>query len=197
MEFSPLLLGTAFALVLPAELPDKTMVATLLLATRYRPGPVLLGVSAAFAVQCLIAVAFGSVLTLLPDRAVALVACLMFAAGAVLLLRHSAGDEPGPDLAEASAPAPWWRIGALSFGVLFAAEWGDASQFATAALTACYGDPLSVGLGAWLALLTVATLAVGVGKGFALRLPIRWLSRIAGVVFACFAVLAAVAAVVG
>ncbi|MGH3930820.1 MAG: TMEM165/GDT1 family protein, partial [Pseudonocardiaceae bacterium] len=57
MEFTPLLL--AFAQVLPAELPDKTMVATLLLSARYRPGPVLLGVSVAFAAQCVIAVAFG------------------------------------------------------------------------------------------------------------------------------------------
>ncbi|MGH3992253.1 MAG: TMEM165/GDT1 family protein, partial [Pseudonocardiaceae bacterium] len=84
-----------------------------------------------------------------------------------------------------------------SFGVLFTAEWGDVSQFATAALTARFGDPLSVGLGAWLALVTVAALAVLVGKGFALRLPTRWLQRIAGAIFAGLAVTAGVAAVLG
>lgn len=198
MELSPLILGTTFALVFPAELPDKTMLATLLLSTRYRSGPVLLGVSAAFAVQCLIAVAFGSVLSLLPDRVVALVACLLFAAGAVLLLRH--GFAAGED--DAGAPerldaAPWWRVAGLSFGVLFAAEWGDASQLATAALTARYGDPFSVGLGAWLALVTVATVAVLVGREFAARLRTKWLPRIAGAVFAGFAVVAGVAAVLG
>lgn len=193
-----MLLGTTFALVFPAELPDKTMVATLLLSTRYRWWPVLLGTSAAFAAQCLIAVAFGSVLTLLPERIVALVACLLFTIGAVVLLRQgftTGGDDDGGP--ERTGPAPWWRVAGLSFGLLFAAEWGDASQLATAALTARYGDPLSVGLGAWLALVTVATLAVLVGRQFEARLRTRWLPRIAGAVFAGFAVLAGVAAVLG
>jgi hypothetical protein len=66
-------LGTAFLLVFVVELPDKTMVATLILTTRYRGLPVFVGVSAAFAVQCVIAVAFGALLTLLPDRVVAAV----------------------------------------------------------------------------------------------------------------------------
>ncbi|MGH3930692.1 MAG: TMEM165/GDT1 family protein [Pseudonocardiaceae bacterium] len=197
MEFTPLLL--AFALVLPAELPDKTMVATLLLSARYRPGPVLLGVSVAFAAQCVIAVAFGSVLTLLPDRLVAAVVCVMFAVGAVLLLRDGfgAGTEEGTGVAGPTEAPPWWRVAALSFGVLFAAEWGDASQFAVAALTARYGEPLLVGLGGWLALVTVAGLAVAVGKGFAARLRTKWLQRITGAVFAGFAVVAGIAAVLG
>ena len=91
MLISPALLGTVFLLVLPAELPDKTMVATLLLTTRYRPWPVLAGSAVAFAVQCVIAVAAGSVLTLLPDRAVAAAAALLFGIGSVLLLRDGFG----------------------------------------------------------------------------------------------------------
>lgn len=195
MELTPLLL--AFAVVLPAELPDKTMVATLLLSARYRPGPVLVGVSVAFAVQCVIAVTFGSVLTLLPDRLIAAVVCVMFAVGAVLLLRGGLGANDEPSVDEPTTALPWWRVAALSFGVLFAAEWGDASQFAVAALTARYGEPLSVGLGGWLALVTVAVLAVVVGKRLAARLRTRWLQRIAGTVFAGFAVVAGVTAVLG
>jgi putative Ca2+/H+ antiporter (TMEM165/GDT1 family) len=199
VELSPLLLGTAFVLVMPAELPDKTMFATLVLATRYRPLPVLLGVAAAFAVQCVVAVVFGSVLTLLPHRVVALVTCLLFLVGAVLLLRGGfrAEHEQDPDVAANHEPAPWWRVATLSFGVLFAAEWGDASQIATAALTARYGEPLSVGLGSWLALMVVGVLAVLVGKGFAERLPTRWLHRIAGAIFVVFAILAGLTAIFG
>jgi putative Ca2+/H+ antiporter (TMEM165/GDT1 family) len=48
---------SAFGLVLAVELPDKTLVATLVLTTRFRGGPVFAGVCAAFAVQCVIAVA--------------------------------------------------------------------------------------------------------------------------------------------
>ena len=53
----------AFGVVLLVELPDKTLVASLVLSTRYRPRPVLVGVAAAFAVQCVIAAAAGGVIT--------------------------------------------------------------------------------------------------------------------------------------
>ncbi len=80
---------TAFVLIVPVELPDKTFVATLVLATRYRPLPVWLGVVAAFGVQCAIAVAAGGLLTLLPETPVQLAAAALFAVGAVILF-HSA-----------------------------------------------------------------------------------------------------------
>ena len=51
-----------------------------------------------------------------------------------------------------------------SFLVLFAAEWGDLSQLFTISLVAKYGDPLSVFVGAWGALLTVSGLAVLAGR---------------------------------
>ena len=199
MLISPVLLGTVFLLVLPAELPDKTMFATLLLTTHYRPWPVFAGSAAAFAVQCVIAVAAGSVLTLLPDRAVAAAAALLFGIGSVLLLRDgfrrdsedSAVDPAGHE------DMPAVRIMGISFGVLFAAEWGDASQLATAALTARSGAPLTVGIGSWLAMVTVAGIAVLVGHRISGHLPSRWLQRTAGVLFAAFALVAAYEAVLG
>ncbi len=198
MGISLSVLGIAFALVLPVELPDKTLVATMLLSTRYRPSPVFVGVCAAFAVQCVIAVAFGSVLTLLPARVVAGVVAALFLIGAVVLLRESlARDDDGDDAvtrAENGRRTPAVRAAAISFGVLFAAEFGDASQLATAALTARYGTPLSVGLGAWLALVVVAAIAVLVGGRLGDRLPRRGLQRVAGAVFLVFAVVAAVEA---
>ena len=191
---------TVFVVVFPVELPDKTLVATLVLTTRYRGRPVLAGVVAAFAVQVVIAVAFGSALTLLPGRVVAAVVALLFATGAVLLLREGFGAADDDEAAEAAAEReqlPSWRIAATSFGVLFAAEWGDASQLAVAALAARYADPLSVGLGAWLALAAVATIAVLVGGRVAHRLPVQLIQRVAGVVFAVFAVVALVELVRG
>jgi putative Ca2+/H+ antiporter (TMEM165/GDT1 family) len=56
------------------ELPDKTLVATLVLATRYRHRPVLIGVAAAFAVQRAIAAIAGRLLYLLPERGVGVIA---------------------------------------------------------------------------------------------------------------------------
>ena len=50
---------TVFAVIFLIELPDKTAVAALLLATRHRPIPVFAGAAAAFLVQSLVAVIAG------------------------------------------------------------------------------------------------------------------------------------------
>ncbi|SFQ45509.1 Putative Ca2+/H+ antiporter, TMEM165/GDT1 family [Amycolatopsis arida] len=186
------MLGT-FALVLAAELPDKTMVATLVLTTRFRALPVFLGVSVAFAVQCVIAVAFGSVLTLLPDPLVAGVVAVLFGAGAAMLLREgfTPADTSGADAARTGPrPVSFLRSALTSGGVLFAAEWGDASQLATAGLTARYAQPFAVGLGSFVALVTVAGIAVIVGHKIRGRIRPKPLQRVAGFVFAGFAAVA-------
>jgi putative Ca2+/H+ antiporter (TMEM165/GDT1 family) len=187
----------AFAVVLVVELPDKTLVATLVLSTRYRPRPVLVGVAAAFAVQSVIAVTAGGLLHLLPQWALEAVVAVLFAIGAALLLRAGFSEPEHIDIDEhaARAAAPFWRVVLTSFGVIFAAEWGDASQLATAALAARLGSPVAVGLGAWVALTAVAAIAVIAGRLIVRRVPVRTVHRVAGVLFAAFAVVAAVSAV--
>jgi putative Ca2+/H+ antiporter (TMEM165/GDT1 family) len=182
----------AFLLVLPVELPDKTMFATLVLATRFRPLPVFVGVGTAFAVQSLIAVTAGSLLSLLPGPVVSGVVAVLFLVGAVVLWRSAASGPEDEELAETPAHPSFLRAAAISFGVLFAAEWGDLSQLATAGLAARTGAPVSVFLGSWLALLVVSALAVFLGKKLADRLPIPLIRRIAAGLFLLFAVLAAV-----
>ncbi|NIH77504.1 TMEM165/GDT1 family protein [Amycolatopsis viridis] len=194
MSTALLALLSAYVLVLAVELPDKTMIATLVLTTRFRAWPVLAGVSLAFAVQSTIAVLFGKALTLLPESLVATVVAALFAIGAVLLLREgfSTPDESGEDAARQGVrPVSFLRAAATSFGVLFAAEWGDASQLATAGLTARYGHPLMVFTGSLLALLTVAAIAVFVGHKVRGRLKPKLLQRVAGFVFVAFALVAA------
>jgi len=186
--------ATALLLVLPVELPDKTLMATLVLSTRYRPRPVLAGVTAAFFVQCLIAVTAGQLLTLLPDRVVAAIVAVLFAIGAFVLLRHE--GEPDDEIVAPRERRPW-GMAWVSFGVLFAAEWGDASQLATAALTARYNDPLSVFVGSFVALVGIAALAVFLGQVLTRRVPMHLLQRVAGVLFLIFALIAAREAVFG
>jgi Ca2+/H+ antiporter, TMEM165/GDT1 family len=188
----------AFGAIVLVELPDKTLVATLVLSTKYRPRPVLAGVACAFAVQCVIAVTAGGLLRLLPQRAVEALVALLFAFGALLLWRESVG---GDDQDEAGTVADHAlsgrRIFGISFGVLFAAEWGDASQLATAALVARYGEPVSIGLGAFLALVGVASLAVVMGKVILRKVPLQLVHQIAAVLFTVFAIIAAIAAIGG
>ena len=184
---------TAFVLVLPVELPDKTLFASLVLATRFPPLPVFVGVGTAFGLQVAIAVTAGSLLSLLPQALVSGVVAVLFLVGAVLLWRSAtSGPEDAGEVADTREPTSFLRAAAISFGVLFAAEWGDLSQLATAGLAARLDDPVSVFVGAWAALLTVSGLAVFLGTKLADRLPVALIRRVAAVLFLVFAVVAAV-----
>src|SRR5919107_4298637 len=91
---------TAFVLVLPVELPDKTLFASLVLATRFPPLPVFVGVGTAFGLQVAIAVTAGSLLSLLPDALVSGVVAVLFLIGAALLWRRAKeGPEKADDVA--------------------------------------------------------------------------------------------------
>ena len=68
-------------------------------------------------------------------------------------------------------------------------------QITTANLAARYRDPLSVGVGALLALWSVTALALTVGRGLVQRIPARLVRRFTGVVLALLAVLTVVEAI--
>lgn len=189
----------AFGAILLVELPDKTLIATLVLSTKYRPRPVLVGVACAFAIQCVLAVTAGGLLHLLPHRILEAIVAVLFAVGAFLLFRESVSDEEDDieDETPAAVSLSNRRIFGISFGVLFAAEWGDASQLATAGLVARYGQPVAIGLGAFLALVGVAVLAVLAGKAILRKVPLELVHRIAAGLFAVFAIVAGVAAIRG
>ena len=93
-------LAAVFGVIFVAELPDKTALASLVLGTRYRAGYVFAGVAAAFTVHVVLAVSAGSLLFLLPHRLMQAVVAVLFAVGAVLMLRRREEDSPGPDSGE-------------------------------------------------------------------------------------------------
>jgi Ca2+/H+ antiporter, TMEM165/GDT1 family len=178
-----------FVVVFPAELPDKTMVASVVLVTRFRrPSAVWVGASAAFTIHVAVAVTAGTLLTALPTRLVQFAVAALFALGAVIVLRSSS-EEPEHDL-EVAAPqvGTWWRAAGVSFTVVLVAEWGDLTQLLTAGLAAASDAPLMVALGAVVALWSVAGLAALLGRALAERVPVTLLRRIAATVFAVLAV---------
>jgi len=188
--------ATTFALIFPVELPDKTFIASLVLATRYRPALVWVGVSLAFLVQCLVAVAAGGLLSLLPSVVVAAAAGVLFLVGAVVLWRGAAGADDAERAekelsARAGADVHGLRVVATSFGVLFLAEWGDLSQLLTAGLAARYEDPVSVFTGSWLALVTVAALAVLLGRTLLRRVRLSTIQRVGAAVCLVLALVSA------
>jgi putative Ca2+/H+ antiporter (TMEM165/GDT1 family) len=179
----------AFATVFPAELPDKTMIATIVLVARYRrPLAVWLGAVIAFTVHVIVAVAAGSALSLLPDVIVKSVVAAMFLAGAVLLFRAARSAQANVDAAGLIADASTRSAIVGSFGLVVLAEWGDLTQLATASLAATSGDPAGTGIGALVALASVAAIAAGFGRQLVARVPLHRVNYVGATVFAALAV---------
>jgi len=180
-----------FGAIFVVELPDKTFLATLVLATKYRPILVWLGVGAAFAVQTTVAVLLGHAASLLPEDIVRIVAMVMFLAGAVILVREGRSHQQssGDEFAEGAEDVTGFRAVLASFLVLFAAEWGDLSQLLTISLVARYEAPVSVFVGALGALLLVSGLAVLAGRALLRFVALHVLHYVGAVVCLALATL--------
>ncbi len=189
---SPAVTLATFPLVFIAELPDRSMFASLVMATRGRPLHVWLGAAAAFAVHVAIAVTLGAGLfALVPRRVMEGVVAAGFCVAAVLAWKAS---RSGRREELAGTPGAH-RVALRAFGVLFVAEWGDLTQIVTANLAARYGDPLSVGIGAIAALWAVAALAVTGGRTLLRVVDPRRASQFSAAVLAVLAGYAAWVAV--
>ena len=173
---------SVFGIVFVAELPDKTALAALVLATRHRPMPVLLGAAGALVIQAAVAVAAGSLLSLLPPRPVHIAAGGLFLVSALVMWVRKEDKEE--DVKDRDPNAGWWRSVWIVFAVVFIAEWGDLTQLATAALAAHYRAPYVVFAGAAAALVSVAAIAVFLGHRAGKLLDAHLTQRIAAVVFA-------------
>ena len=154
-----------------------------------------LGAAAAFAVHVVIATTIGVALFhLLPHRALEALVAVMFLAGAVLALREAVKERDEEELVEREA-ASHRRIAVTAFVVIFIAEWGDLTQILTANLAAHYHNALSVGVGAVLALWTVAALAVVSGQSLLRMINISTVRIVTAVVLAGLAAWAGWAAI--
>jgi len=177
MHLDPLAIVTAFGLIFLAELPDKTMFASLAMGTRMRPLYVWFGTSTAFVVHVAIAVGAGSLIGLLPDWTVKTVSAALFAFGAFMLLR-SGGDDDEED-AGGRTVTGFWPVYTTAFMAVFISEWGDLTQITTANLAATNGVA-SVAVGSAAALMSVSALALLAGRFIAKRVPLKTVQRIGG-----------------
>jgi putative Ca2+/H+ antiporter (TMEM165/GDT1 family) len=165
---------TVFVVIFLIELPDKTALAALLLATRHRPIPVFIGAAAAFLVQSLVAVIAGSIFALLPREPVRIGAGILFLVMAALLIRQNLKQAEAEEAAQVDREERRYRHPFLTaFMVVFVAEWGDLSQLATAAFQARYREPLIVFTAATLALWAVSAIAVVLGNRLGAWIPER------------------------
>jgi putative Ca2+/H+ antiporter (TMEM165/GDT1 family) len=181
-----------FPVIFVGELPDKTMFASLLMATRGRPWQVWLGAAGAFVAHVAIAVTVGAtVFTLLPHRLVEAVVAAVFAFSAAYAWRAGVRSAGQATVREARHHGTV----ATALVVIFLAEWGDITQILTANLAAHYHSPLSVAVGAVLALWTVAALAVLSGSAVLRRLDVAVVRKITAVALLALAGLSAYSAI--
>jgi putative Ca2+/H+ antiporter (TMEM165/GDT1 family) len=183
------LLGTVFTVVFVAELPDKTALATLVLATRYAPLPVFVGAALALTVQSAVAIAAGGLVSLLPARPVHVGAGLLFLVSAVVMWRRKPEDARDPEKAGQPEAEPTFpRALASTFVVVFIAEWGDLTQLATAGLAARYRNLMTVFCGATLALWAVTGIAVLIGNRAGALLNPEVTRKVAAAIFVALGV---------
>jgi putative Ca2+/H+ antiporter (TMEM165/GDT1 family) len=184
--------AVTFGVIFVAELPDKTMIATILLASRHKPLPVWIGAAAAMLVNSAVAVGAGRLLALLPHRAVETAVAVLFAAGALyLLLTREATAEHRAE-SEARRASTDRHVALTAFGVIILAELGDLTQILTANLAAHYHQPWSVFVGSAAALVVVVGIGVIGGRALLRVLPLGVIRKLAGAVLAGFALYSAV-----
>jgi putative Ca2+/H+ antiporter (TMEM165/GDT1 family) len=169
--------AATYAIILLAELPDKTALASLMLGTKYPPIPALCGIVAAFTVHVVLAVVAGSLLGLLPRTTLEIVVSALFLAGALFLLLHRSHTEEHAEPTRNTEK--FWPAAATAFLVILLAEFGDLTQFVIANLVARYHEPFAVGIAADLAMSTVAAVAIIGGRGLLRMVPVRLVTRLA------------------
>ena len=173
----------AFVVVFLAELGDKTQLVALTVAGRYPPRQVLLALGVAIAVLQTLSVTVGAALSrLVPDRAIAIGAGLLFLGFAVWTWRSAdQGDEP--------EEADVGRTGLVGVATaFFLAELGDKTMLTTAGLAADRGA-VPVWIGSFAAMLAATALAVLAGRSLTQRVEPGVLRRVGAAAFAIVGVL--------
>lgn len=185
-------MGTVFVLIALGELPDKSMFATLVLATRGHPVAVWAGAASAFLFHVCFAVAAGGLLSLLPHAVVAGIAAALFVVGAIYVLREGEAENAEEAVGVVETVGRH-RMFVTTFLVIFIAEWGDLTQILVANFAARYAAPVQVGIAAVLALWAVAAFAV-VASRYLQRLPMTAVRRVSAAIMVALAVWSALSA---
>ena len=174
------------ALMFVLELPDKTFLATVIMATRARPLMVVIGGSAALVIQMGIAVGAGTLLTFFPTHWKDLIVGALFLAGAAYLLfvTESEEEEKGRQEAALEKVGSRWKEITTAFVVIFIGEFGDLTQIQALNFEAKLHQPLEVFLASSLALICVSFLGAYGGRALQRVISLKRIRLFGGVIFA-------------
>lgn len=189
MNFGPLFIS--FLMIGTAELGDKTQLLTLALSTRFPVWTVISAVSAATAGLMALAVIFGGAINqLIPTFYLELAAGLLFIGFGLWTLWGKEDEEETTD--NKAHKNPFFFI----FSTFFLAELGDKTQLAALTLSAQYGTPFQVWLGATLGMIAVNMIAALSGTWIKQYLSDQHLKWIGGIIFLIFGIISLLAALV-
>jgi putative Ca2+/H+ antiporter (TMEM165/GDT1 family) len=174
------------ALMFVIELPDKTFVATIIMAARSRPTSVLLGGGLALVTQMFIATQAGRLLTLFPVNVKNLIVALFFLGGAAYLLfvHEKTEEEKGEEEGERLRTGSRWREVSTAFTVIFIGEMGDLTQIQAANLSARTHQPIEVFLASSIAMVAVTAVGAFGGQVLVRRVPLARIRIAGGLIFA-------------
>jgi putative Ca2+/H+ antiporter (TMEM165/GDT1 family) len=183
----------SFGIIFVAELGDKSQLMALTFATRYRPLPILLGITIATAVVHAFSVIAGAVLgAAIPTRPITIVAGVAFFGFAAWTLR---GDRLDDD--EAAKATRTTRSAVVAASVaFFLAELGDKTMLATITLATREGL-LGTWAGSTRGMVAADALAIVVGRQLGARLPERAVKIGASIAFVAFGIVLLADALLG
>lgn len=173
------LLGSA-AMVVLAEMGDKTQLLAMAMATRFPAKSVLAGVLVATILNHALAVAVGDYLgTRLNMELIQMIAAGSFILFGLWTIR---GDRLGGEENRHTAWGPVITV-AIAF---FLAEMGDKTQLATVALAAKYNSPLATLAGTTTGMLIADAIGIYIGVVAGRKIPARAVKWISALIFIAF-----------
>jgi len=174
----------SLAVIFVAELGDKSQLMALTFATRFRPWPVLIGISVATAVVHLVSVGIGYGLgAALPTGWISLVAGLAFLIFGGWTLRGDTLTDAERGKAERATGSAILAVG----GAFFMAELGDKTMLATITLATEHGW-VGTWIGSTAGMVAADALAILVGRLLGRHLPEKIIKYGAAVLFAIFGI---------
>jgi len=164
----PIILATYGTVFVAEIVGDKLLYTTGVLSSRYRPLPIMVGVTIAFMAKMAVAVAVGEQIAHLPKLLVAGMTSLSFVGVAYTVWR-----KPMVAKARKKEEHTAGKAAMVSFAAIFFSEWGDVGQVTAATMAAKWASepggapswPYIVWLGAVLAMVTKGALAAAIGAG--------------------------------
>jgi Ca2+/H+ antiporter, TMEM165/GDT1 family len=177
-------LALSFGVIFVAELGDKSQLMALTFATRFKPLPVLVGITVATALVHLVSVGIGYGLgATLPTGWISLIAGIAFLVFGAWTLRGDKLTDDEKQKAERTTRSAIVAVG-VSF---FLAELGDKTMLATITLATQHGW-LGTWIGSTLGMVAADALAILVGRWLGKRLPEKVIAYGAAALFAIFGV---------